>query len=400
MTVDQFKFIITNGQVLDSETRQVNMLYTGSRIQAIAVRIENNNLSQLQQATTIIVKAPQVGSILNISLENSQVPIRTVNREIVGQYYLYTIIEEDQQPVMEVVPSPSGTPSVENYYTDVIILPQEDQQGFETGEYNVLVNNVITNRPSTYLQISDRQYSTGSSTNPGNLPDILLDNAMVATVQDSNYSTTGWINGRYEGTQTSEITYGNIQPALTGGSFKGTFYAATTPDTAIFNASERSYTDYYVAGGTQLPSYTEINPLVEMNNNILGGDTLFILQGSTSLVGRKFIVEQGSLLKIKQDPSETPTSEIVKVLSIEPSGSSAFTRKFSVTVQRGWNQTTEFSYSDGDDVLVIDPQTIFKLEGSKVYQERQGKIYVQETQEIVHLDSLGQIISSSVNITV
>ena len=137
-----------------------------------------------------------------------------------------------------------------------------------------------------------------------------------------------------------------------------------------------------------------------MNNNILGGDTLFILQASTSLVGRKFMVEQGSLLKIKQFPSETPTSEIVKVLSIEPSGSSALTRKFSATVQRGWNQTTEFSYSDGDDVLLIDPQTIFKLEGSKVYQERQGKIYVQETQEIVHLDSFGQIISSSVNTTV
>ena len=394
MTLDQFKYVISNGQILDSEARQVNMLYTGSRIQAIAVRIENGNLPQLQQATTIVLRAPQAGTVLNISLESSQVPIRTVNREVVGQYYLYTVVEQDQQPVMAVPPSPSGTPLVENYYTDVIILPQQDQGGFETGEYNVLINNVLTNRTSTYLQISDRQYSTGSSTNPGNLPDILADNATAATIQDSNYSSTGWVNGRYDGTQTSEVTFGNVQPALTGGSFKGTFYALSTPDEAIFSASERSYVDYFVAGRTELPTYTELTTFIELDDDEGIGDTQLLIV--TSNPSDKTEIQQGDLIKISG--SVSPTTEVIRIEALTPTTPDGY-KRFYATVQRGWNQTTQYGYTNGDDVLIIDPQTVFKLEGSKVYKERQGKLYVQETQEIVYLDSFGQIVSSSANIS-
>lgn len=396
MTLNQFKFIISNGQVLDSEARQVNMLYTGSRIQAIAVRIENGNLPQLQQATTLVLRAPEAGTSLNVSLENSQVPVRTVSREVVGQYYLYSIVEEDQQPVMSVSPSPSGTPFVEDYYTDVIILPQQDQKDFVTSKYNVLVNNILTNRTSTYLQISDRTYSTGSSTNPGNLPDILINNAIAAEVQDSNYSNTGWSNSRYRGTQTSETTFGSIQPALVGGSFKGTFYALSTPDETIFNANERSYTDYFVAGRTQLPAYTELSSSLELINDVGDSTTLFSIVAGD---GNKFPIQQGSLIKIKQyDLTVQP--EIIKILSITPSGSEGSFKRSAVTVERGWNQTVKYGYTDGDDIVVIDPQTVFKLEGSKVYKERQGKVYIQETQEIIYLDSFGQIVSSSVNISV
>lgn len=394
MTLDQFKYVISNGQVLDSETRQVNMLYTGSRIQAIAVRIENGNLPQLQQATTLVLRAPEAGTSLNISLENSQVPVRTVNREVVGQYYLYTIVEEDQQPIMSVSPSPSGTPFVEDYYTDVIILPQQDQESFVTSEYNALTNNVLTNRTSTYLQTSDRQYSTGSSTNPGNLPDILANNAIAAIIQDSNYSSTGWVNGRYDGTQTSEVTFGNIQPALTGGSFKGTFYALSTPDETIFSASERSYTDYFVAGRTQLPTYTELTTFIELDDDEGIGDTQLLI--ITSNPSDKTEVQQGDLIRISG--SMSPTTELIRVEALTPTTPDGY-KRFYATVQRGWNQTTQYGYSNGDDVLIVDPQTVFKLEGSKVYKERQGKLYVQETQEIVYLDSFGQIVSSSVNIS-
>jgi hypothetical protein len=394
MTLDQFKFIISEGQLLDSETRQINILYAGVKIQAIAVRIENGNLTQLQQATTLILKAPEAGTSLSISLENSQVPIRTVNREIVGQYFLYTIVEEDQQPTMAVAPSPTGTPLVENYYTDVIILPQQSQQGFLTGEYNVLQNNVILNRISKYLQTSERQYVVESGTNPANLPDILQNNAIPATIQDSIYSDTGWTNARYEGTQTSEVTFGNVQPALTGGSFKGTFYALSTPDEAIFNASERSYVDYFVAGRTQLPTYTELDTFIEIIDSVSNGDTLFSLVTTNP---NEFPVQQGSLIKLKQFPATVPTQEVIKVLTIAPSGSASSLKRSVATVQRGWNQTEQFGYTAADDVVLIDPQTVFKLERSKVYKERQGKLYVQETQEIVHLDSLGQIVSSSIS---
>ena len=53
MTVPQFKYLLQPGALLDSFDRKVNIAYTGSYIQAIAVRITQQNLVQLQQATPI-----------------------------------------------------------------------------------------------------------------------------------------------------------------------------------------------------------------------------------------------------------------------------------------------------------------------------------------------------------
>ena len=392
MTLEQFKYIISDGQILDSVTRQVNILYNNTKIQAIAVRIESSNLPQLQQATNIVLKAPSAGTTLNISLVSSQVPVRTVNREIVGQYYLYNIVEEDQQPEMTTVPSPSGSPLVENYFTEVIILPQTGDGIFKTGEYNVLINNISINRMSNYIQISDRTYSTGSNTNPGNLPDILADNAILATIQDSLYNDTGWVNARYEGTSTTEVTFGNVQPALTGGSFKGTFYALSTPDTAIFSATERSYVDYFVAGRTQLPTYTEISTFIELDDDAPIGQTDLVFISSNP--SDRLEIQQGNLLRISG--SLSPTSEVLRVAMIEPATATGY-KRFNILTQRGWNQTTQYGYTATDDVILIDPQTIFRLEGSKIYKERQGKIYVQETQEVIYIDNFGQIVSSSIS---
>jgi hypothetical protein len=49
-------------------------------------------------------------------------------------------------------------------------------------------------------------------------------------VQDSLYSDTGWINGRYEGTSTNNITYASIDPAILGSSIQGTYYPLQTQD--------------------------------------------------------------------------------------------------------------------------------------------------------------------------
>ena len=389
MTVAQFKYLLTNNQTLDSVTRQVNLLYTGSRIQAIAIRIENGNIEQLQEATTLVLKAPEAGSTLNISLENSQVPFRTVDREIIGEYFLYDIIQEDQQPVMSVPPSPSGSPLLENYYTDIILLPQQDREGFNVGEYNILLNNLLTSRTSDYLQVSDRLYALGSGTNPQNLPDILQDNAILASVQDSLYSDTGWVNARYEGTQTSELTYGGVQPALTGGTFEGTYYALSVEDEVIFNATERAFSEYFFTGRTEIPTYTELTTFIELNEDIGAGESpLLLIIGNPS---SKLEVEAGSLIRIS---GSLGTAEIIRVTEVIPTSPLGYKRVIA-TVERGWNRTPTVGYSESDDILLIDPQVVYKIGGAKIFQEKQGKVYVKETQQILFLDDFGQIVSSS-----
>lgn len=391
MTVAQFKYLLTDNRTLDSVTKQVNLLYTGSRIQAIAIRIENGNIEQLQEATTLVLKAPEAGSTLNISLENSQVPFRTVNREITGEYFLYDIIQEDQQPVMSVPPSPSGSPLLENYYTDIILLPQQDKEGFNVGEYNILLNNLLTSRTSDYLQVSDRLYALGSGTNPQNLPDILQDNAILASVQDSLYSDTGWVNARYEGAQTSELTYGGVQPALTGGTFEGTYYALSVEDGVIFNATERAFSEYFYTGRTEIPTYTELTTFIELSNDIGGESSIELVISNPS---SKLEVEAGSLIRIS---GSLGTAEIIRVIEVIPTSTLGYKRVIA-TVERGWNRTPTVGYSESDDILLIDPQVIYKINGAKLFQEKQGKVYVKETQQILFLDDFGQIVSSSASL--
>ena len=159
MTLAQFKSLLQPEALLDSLEREVNINYnlvgSDNKVSTIAVRITGDNLQQLQNATKITLKIPSNGTIIGIGLQNSILPVRTINREQVGNYYLYTILETDQQPSITTPPE-SGTPLSDYYITDVIIEPTIDNSGFEGSDYNALANNAIQDRQSEYIQRSDR----------------------------------------------------------------------------------------------------------------------------------------------------------------------------------------------------------------------------------------------------
>lgn len=387
MTLAEFKFLLQPAGLLDSTDRDINISYTGSRIEAIAVRIQNNNLIQLQQATTLVLRAPQAGSVLNISLENSQVPVRTVNREQVGNYYLYSFVEQDQQPVMTTIPSPTGILPSEDYFTDVVILPSTQAGVFQGSDYDVLLNNSMNNRPSTYIQISDRAERSGSSANPVNLPSILQDNAILANVQDSNYTVTGWINARYDGTSTTKLTFGNIDPAVTGKSFQGSFYSPDITDTIISNQVEadRIYRILLHTSNTDYPEYTTTNLLYNIDGTVDATSNILPIIGN--IAERDPGIAPGDLITI------FGISEIMKVNSVTriPDISSV---KFQLNVTRGWNDTTPVSYNS-QAILLTKPIQIFEINRSKLLNLNKGKVYVKDNETILFIDSLGQVVSSS-----
>lgn len=387
MTLAEFKFLLQPAGLLDSTDRDINISYTGSRIEAIAVRIQNNNLIQLQQATTLVLRAPQAGSVLNISLENSQVPVRTVNREQVGNYYLYSFVEQDQQPVMTTIPSPTGILPSEDYFTDVVILPSTQAGVFQGSDYDVLLNNSMNNRPSTYIQISDRAERSGSSANPVNLPSILQDNAILANVQDSNYTVTGWINARYDGTSTTKLTFGNIDPAVTGKSFQGSFYSPDITDTIISNQVEadRIYRILLHTSNTDYPEYTTTNLLYNIDGTVDATSNILPIIGN--IAERDPGIAPGDLITV------FGISEIMKVNSVTriPDNLSV---KFQLNVTRGWNDTTPVSYNS-QPILLTKPIQIFEINRSKLLNLNKGKVYVKDNETILFIDSLGQVVSSS-----
>ena len=388
MTLTEFKFLLQPGGLLDSSDRKVNIAYTGSRIESIAVRIENNNLIQLQQATAIILKAPEAGTTLNISLENSQVPIRTVNREQVGNYYLYSFVEQSQQPIMTAIPSPTGTPALEQYFTEVVLLPSVEDGIFQGSVYDTLVNNSMNNRLSTYIQISDRSQTLGNTTNPVNLPSILIENALPASIQDSNYSNTGWKNGRYDGSITTGNTFGQIDPVIGGRLFEGEEYSIQALDSDILNLpdSERIYREYIHSSRDDLPQYRVNEVLYALDEPVSESDTIITIEGVAGLpppaisVGN-VIIPRGYSEKMKV----TSISRVVGPLN-----------QYQLQVIRGWDNTIPLAYGVEPFIEVIEPVTIIRVENSRAVVLGKSKVYLKESQTILRLDTLGQIVSGSI----
>jgi len=238
---------------------------------------------------------------------------------------------------------------------------------FVNGEYNAILNNIDTNRDST--SIFD---STGIS---------------FAKVQDSLYSDTGWIKARYEGSQTQAQGFSGISPIITGQEFKGTYYPSNIQNNLIRSqsSSDRVSVNYLHTGEEQLPNYELIDTGWELLEEVsLGESTEIAVSPSISQN-----ISPGDLLRIKIPPFYI-SSEVIKVLDVY--------EKFSVKqidIIRGWGQTVQESYTSDGVLIKISPTTIFELEGNRINKIRSGKIYIQETSEILTVDDLGMVITGS-----
>ena len=86
---------------------------------------------------------------------------------------------------------------------------------FDNSIYNATINNVILNRPNTFLQ--DVDYSTDAST-PVNMDLIKSGSAIKANTPDSNYTMRRVTRPRYEGSRLQSADYNfptNPSPSLT-----------------------------------------------------------------------------------------------------------------------------------------------------------------------------------------
>ena len=80
---------------------------------------------------------------------------------------------------------------------------------FENSDYNPIISNAIENRDSSIRQVSDRNQVT---TSPANIQALLSGSADAAQIPDSNYTSVGITNSRYEGSKTSAETFNSIEP--------------------------------------------------------------------------------------------------------------------------------------------------------------------------------------------
>lgn len=407
MTSSEFKYLIP---LVDDIARGVLInynIYSGGvyKIDEIAVRI-NNNLQQLQLATSISISAiGGVGEPTRIPVDNSSSPVRVVDRQVVGNYYLYSILTENQRVT---IPNPSAFSGP----LQVIVEPSAGASNQMIQDYSAVQGTVLNSRESEYAVYSDRLYATsGSKTNPTNLISIITDTASPAHVQDSNYTTTGWINGRYKGSQLTTLTNHSIDPFIQGTFFEGAFFGKDVTDEYISEIapSDLSLGEYFFSGKLESLKYT----LEDINTIVASGYTnnttdIFFRNQVTGLNPSVVIppLNVGELFKIDR-VGVTPgiTSEILQILP--PIGNqeffpySSYTSSldgtfFNVHVKRGYGGTAIDTSVQYTSVLYrIVPTRVYSLQGNFAQSLTQGKMRVKGTTDVIYIGSEGLVISGS-----
>ena len=283
----------------------------------------------------------------------------------------------------------------------VIVVPDTTNSSFFGGDYDALLNNVQDNRQSTNIMVADRYEIKGGpgSLNPTNIDDLISLTAQKADIQDSNYSTTGWINGRYEGTPTDSRTYGGLDSALTGKPFEGSYYPTSITTESINNQIANNtiiYTEYLSTSQDDLPSipdspvqtkYYIPNGAVADNSTSL---TTAALPGDISTYLDIYI---GDIITMGNGLAQDTYTEYMRVNNIRPA---PFNSQLTILdVTRRWNGSPfgTFLNSDFRSIFKISNLTkIYQLGGNKIQGISKGRLVVKDTSDILTIDGLAQVV--------
>ncbi len=152
----------------------------------------------------------------------------------------------NQTPV-QIIPDPNDPQySYFKYYqnpSEIIFNPYISIK-FANSDDNPILSNATVLRKSLFIQQSDRN---NDPIQPTNLPQILLNRATPAEIQDSNYTVAGIVNARYDG---SKLTSGSVpknDPALSLIPIRASLHPSGSNFTKIkgINLSDRQLTAVY-----------------------------------------------------------------------------------------------------------------------------------------------------------
>jgi len=282
----------------------------------------------------------------------------------------------------------------------VIAIPDTTATIFFGGDYDALLNNVQDNRESTNIMVADRYKIKGGpgSLNPTNIDDIITLTAQKADIQDSNYSTTGWINGRYEGTPTDSTTYGGLDSAITGKTFEGSYFPSSITTASIndqISSSTILYTDYLSTSQDDLPSQpTTVQTKYYTNGAaISNSDNTVTVQVFPNLPPTYLDIYIGDIITMANGPDQIGFTEYMRVDNIRPSFFNPQLQILDLT--RRWNGSPfgSFSNSVGRAVFKISNLTkIYQLRGNQIQGISKGRLVIRDSSDILTIDGLAQVV--------
>ena len=372
---------------------QVNIWYgTGGppyTLKAITVPVLDSNtppqdrsrlLENVQQITIPLSTGDNV--TVNItSVTQAQSPGTSVMP--VTRYYFYSI-------------EPLTLPNIGNIGIAagaLVFSPSLDTFEFADSPYNILEGSIELSRQSSYIMEADR-YKIGTLANPTytgplNIEELISGSATKADVQDSNYTTTGWINARYEGSKTDRIDYLS-EPAISGKFFEASEFPSGSTSSEInylITSNQVVYKEYFFAGIGDTPGLEKENSKYISTANY--NENATIIAVTTNALGfTPAIFRVGDLIS----PAQAPTAEIMRVEAVGILSTSPLL--YSLVVTRGYfgNPQPIFILSNLYRVNLVQ---IYNVTGNRLTGVPRGQVLVKETGRILKLDSLGFVISST-----
>ncbi|CAB4125176.1 hypothetical protein UFOVP54_75 [uncultured Caudovirales phage] len=381
--------------------------YAGSvvKVDAIGVKISDYTLEDLEQVTSIDLHIPGIGPIVNVPASDTDVPFVRIEKTVNGPYFIYAISPEDQRPI--IIPPTTGSYGYEEYRSNVALEYASITLMRKTGDYDLelAINKA---RESIYTYKCDRVNPTpASKTNPINLSNILNNAAPLASVQDSNYTSTPWTNARYEGSKIDNTTNTGTDPFLQGTFFQGAFFTKEVTDAYIENLVKTgniTYIDYFAVGNQTTPAYTVESLNLKLSTDIQ--NTASILETTTTtLPASNKNIKVGDLLQIANSSRGTFADEVIKVNNPNPpalyypyeflvrSDTTGETSK--INTLRNYTNNSRNSYLTNDLVFRIVPIQILQIGKAKTTAVEEGRIKVRGIDGILSISRDGYIVSGS-----
>ena len=357
------------------------------KVDAIGIKIANYTLEELELVTSIDVHIPKVGGIVNVPVSDSDVPFRRVEKTVNGPYFIYAITPEDQRQI--IIQPTTGSNGYEEYTSNVVLEYAKTSLIHQSSDYDTELP-INRARESVYAFKCDRVNPTPfSKTNPVNLPNILNNAAPLANIQDSNYTSTPWINARYEGSKIDTNSNKGTDPLLQGAFFQGAFFTKDVTDAYIENLVDKgtiSYIDYFAVGKLSTPAYA-IEPLNLSISTLISYSSSILETVTTALPASNKEIAIGDLLQIGSTNGGNFNNEILRVTNPNPpalyspyeflirSDISGETSKIKVV--RNYTNISRSDYTAGSIVYRIVPVQILQLDKAKTTPVQEGRIKVK-----------------------
>jgi len=271
----------------------------------------------------------------------------------------------------------------------VYLFPLIENLNFSLNDFNPLIGNSIENRSSVSRQVADRDKL---DINPVNIEPLLAQSATSAQIPESNYTITGLVNSRYEGTKTDAEKFGGVSPSFTGRTFTGEVFSNVVENSKISSSLEqdRVYQELFHSGVEELPLFRLVSSSYNLSGTAHSGKVLDVQPIPTASSGS--LVNAGDILFIS---GSTVTQEFMRVEKTDLKYNRLFVERAYLS-DRGIN-SKENNHISNQHIQLVQPTKLFEFGSgtTKVELVENAKVLVKESRLILETDKYGNVFTSS-----